>query len=197
MKTYKEAFEDNGLVTAMKTADSEKYDEIFGTDYDSTLIDDYIVFQNGNYVLFDSVESIIAKENGIERLANIIWLKYFDRWKSTLETLATQYTKSYLESETTERIKDSTNSSTNDVSDNVKIFAYDSETASNDTMNESNTTSDAKGNEKENITHSRSGYNYGENLIELMTKFNKFHLENIFADIVKDDIVNLTCFQLY
>lgn len=197
MKTYKEVFEDNGLITAMKTADSEKYNEIFGADYDSTLIDDYIVFQNGDYALFDSTESIIAKENGIERLANIIWLKYFDRWKSTIETLATQYTKSYLETETTERITDSTNSSTNDTSDNAKVFAYDSETASNDTMNESNTILDAKGNEKENITHSRSGYDYGGNLIDLMTKFNKFHLENIFADIVKDDIVNFTCFQLY
>lgn len=197
MKTYKEVFEDNGLITAMKTADSEKYNEIFGADYDSTLIDDYIVFQNGNHALFESTESIIAKENGIERLANIIWLKYFDRWKSTIETLATQYTKSYLETETTERITDSTNSSTNDTSDNAKVFAYDSETASNDTMNESNTILDAKGNEKENITHSRSGYDYGGNLIDLMTKFNKFHLENIFADIVKDDIVNFTCFQLY
>lgn len=197
MKTYKEVFEDNGLITAMKTADSEKYNEIFGADYDSTLIDDYIVFQNGNYALFESTESIIAKENGIKRLANILWLKYFDRWKSTIETLTMQCTKSYLETETTERTKDSANSSTNDSSDNAKIFAYDSETASNDTMNESNTTLDAKGNEKENISHSRSGYNYGENLIDLMTKFNKFHLENIFADIVKDDIVNLTCFQLY
>lgn len=197
MKTYKEVFEDNGLVTAMKTADSEKYNEIFGADYDSTLIDDYIVFQNGDYALFDSTESIIAKENGIERLANIIWLKYFDRWKSTIETLSQKYGISYSETETTERSKDVVNTSTNDSTDNAKVFAYDSETASNDTMNATNSQTDAEGNENENITHKRSGFNYGGNLIDLMTKYNKFHLENIFADIVKDDIVNFTCFQLY
>lgn len=197
MKSYKEAFGDSGLVTAMKTADSEKYNEIFGTDYDSTLIDDYIVFQNGDYILYDSTEQIIAKDNGTERLAKILWLKYFDRWKSSIDSLAQKYTDSYSETETTERNKDVENSSSNDSTDNSKVFAYDSETASNDSMNETNSTLDAKGNEKESITHKRSGFNYGGNLIDLMTKFNQFHLENIFADIVKDDIVNLICFQLY
>lgn len=197
MKTYNEAFETNGIVTAMKEADSEKYNEIFGAEYDSTLIDDYIAFQNGEYVLFDSTEKILSKENGLERLAKLLWLKYFDRWKSTIDSLAQKYTESYSEKETTERNKDNANTTTIDNTDNSKIFAYDSETASNNEMNESNSNTDIKANESESITHIKSGYNYNGNLIELMTKYNQFHLENIFADIVKDDIVETTCYMLY
>lgn len=197
MKNYREVFEQNGLVTAMKTADPTKYNEIFGADYDSTLIDDYIVFQNGDYQLRNNTEAIIAKETGLNRLANVLWLKCYDRWKGTIETLSQKYDSSYSETETIDRSKNVVNTSVNDSTDNAKIFAYDSETASNDSMNETNSQTDAEGDENENITHKRSGFNYGGNLIDLMTKYNKFHLENIFADIVRFDIVNLVCFDLY
>lgn len=191
--SYKECFFNNGIIKALKTADSEKFNEIFGADYNAELADDFICFSNGKYIVNDMTLELIKENQGINKLALMLWSVYYNSWKSCLKTLSVDFTKGY--EETTTRNK--TDTKTTDISINSKsqIFAYDSETASNDAMNDNvNNTSDS-GSEDETVT--KSGYNYNASLFDMLAKYNAFQVENVFLDIVKQDIIETTCIIVY
>lgn len=188
MQTLSNLLENNKVIATLKEIDSEKYNAIFGESYDASILDNYINFYNANYIVNIGVETFLNSDT-FENLCKIIWLKFFDKWKKLLETLAVKYDKSFSESETTKR--DKTDNQTGNTTD--KIFGYDSETSSNQNLTE--TTDDKT--ENENTTREKSGYRYDVSLFTMLTKYNDFASENIFCDCVKDDIVNFLCYLVY
>lgn len=201
MKKYSDLFSSYGVITALKDVDITKYDEIFGSEYDNSLLDDYINFSNGNFILTKAVEKVVGDnataENAVKQIARFIWLKCYAGWKSVLKTLAVDYNLAYSETETTERTRETANSSSDTNTDNSKIFAFDSENAVNDSLNDSARSVDSNGNEKETATHSRNGYNFGASLFEMLKEYRNEQIENTFCDIVKNDIISMLCYNIY
>lgn len=196
MKTYSEVFKDYNLIGALKSVDSGKFNEIFGADYDDILLDDYIKFENGNSLVYEQTELLVSN-NGVEKLAKILWLLYYSNWKKTLKTLAVDYENSYTEKETVEDTHNRKNQNNHTSSSSDKIFAYDSETASNDSMNDSTSDDDNNEDYKGNTVRTKSGYNYSNYLFELLKQYKDFDKENTFCNIVKNDIISYTCVYVY
>lgn len=201
MKSYSDLFGSYGVITAMKDVDSAKYDELFGSEYDNELLDDYINFSNGNFILTKAVEKVFADntsvENAVKQIAKFIWLKCYASWKAVLKTLAVDYNLAHSEKETTERTRETANTSNDTNTDNGKIFAFDSDNAVNDSLNDSTRSIDSNGNEKETITHSRNGYDFGNNLFGMLKDYRNEQIENVFCDVVKNDITSMLCYNIY
>lgn len=201
LRKYKEVFTDsNGLIQQIKKTNATKYNDLFGDNYDDVLLDEFILFSNGNYLL--NIPTNELYENNTDdfftKISNIILLKYFDIWKMYLNNIANGVIdKAKNEVETTERTKTNSyvmnNSNTND----NKIFAYDSDTASNSTLNDNITTTDNNGNEHETTTYNKSGYDFGLSLFDLLEKYKNFQIENSFIELVKHDIINELCITIY
>lgn len=197
MKTYNDLFADNGIITALKKVDADKYNEIFGDEYDNDLLDDYICFCNGDYLCTEKTQNIIEKDKTNDKVAKMIWLGFFAKWKATLKTLAVDFDISYSDTDITERVKDTTSNVDETSTDNNKIYAYNSETASNDTMSDNVRNTDGKGNETEKITHTTNGYDYGVSLYDIVNQYRNNQTENIFCDVVKNDIIGFLCYNIY
>lgn len=196
MTTYKETFENNGIISALKNADVEKYNEIFGALYDDTVLDSFIVFLNGNYIVTEECENLV-KSNQLSLLAKMIWLRFYADWKTILKTLNADYAKSYENKIVSERNKENKTTVGNTSTETNKVYAYNSETASNDSLNDSVNNTDSNGTEQDSYTETKSGYNYGHSLMDIIEKYKTYEIENNFVQIVKDDIVNFTCYMLY
>lgn len=196
MATYKETFENNGIILALKNADTEKYNEIFGSEYDFDVLDNFIAFMNGEYTVTEQCESLI-KSNQLEMLAKMIWTRFYSEWKTILKTLDADYAKGYEDKIVSERNKENKNTVDNTSTDTNKVFAYNSETASNDSMNDSVNNTDSNGTEKDSYTETKSGYNYGTSLFDIVEKYKNYEVENNFTQIVKDDIIKFVCYTLY
>lgn len=199
MKSYNDLFSNAGVVTALKSVDTTKFNEVFGESYDTELLDDFILFSNGNYICTKETENLFANdsENALSKIAKMIWLKFYQGWKATLKTLAVDYDVAYSETETTDRNKDTTNNIDETKTDTNKVFAYNSETASDSALNDITSNTDGKGNEKENVTKIKSGYNYGLSLMDILAKYRNEQVENTFCDIVKNDIIGFLCYNIY
>lgn len=195
-KTYKEIFFDNGLIAKLKELDVSKYNEVFGVDYDAQLLDDYICFSNGNQIVSDEAQ-IMADNNKLDSLAKIIWLKFFDVWKKTLNNLKIDYAEGFSQTETEDINSENSNTKSNNASVNNKISAWDSETPSNAESSESSDNSTDNGTNQTKRTKTISGYSYNDNLFNIVNQYKNFTVENIFCDVVKDDIISLVCLTIY
>lgn len=193
--TYKELFKNTNVINALKVADSVKYNEIFGADYDDVTLDGFIKFTMGEYECSDETIKTF-NETVMSELSLWLWLKYYSIWKSLLKSLAVSYENADTENETVERTQNIQSSSVTTESDKNKVFAYDSETASDNTLNDS--TNDSRGNNDltEKTTRNKSGYNYGSSLFDLIKKYNNFQIENTFVDIVAKDIIMFLCYTI-
>lgn len=199
MKSYNNLFSENGIVTALKNVDATKFNEVFGESYDNELLDNYLLFSNGNYICTKETENLFTydNENALNKIAKMIWLKFYSSWKAILKTLAVDYDVAYSETETTERNKDTTSNVDETTTDTNKVFAYNSETASDNTLDDTTRNTDGNGNEKENVTKTKSGYNYGLSLMDILAKYRNEQVENTFCDIVKNDIIGFLCYNVY
>lgn len=199
MKSYNNLFSENGIVTALKNVDATKFNEVFGESYDNELLDNYILFSNGNYICTKETENLFTydNENALNKIAKMIWLKFYSSWIAILKTLAVDYDVAYSETETTERNKDTTSNVDETTTDTNKVFAYNSETASDNTLDDTTRNTDGNNNEKENVTKTKSGYNYGLSLMDILAKYRNEQVENTFCDIVKNDIIGFLCYNIY
>lgn len=193
--TYKELFKNTNVINALKVADSAKYNDIFGADYDDVTLDGYIKFTMGDYECSDeAIETF--NETVMSEISNWLWLKYYNSWKSVLKTLAVSYENADTENETVERTQNIQSSSVTTGTDKNKVFAYDSETASDNTLNDSTSDSNGTNDLTERTTRNKSGYNYGSSLFDLIKKYNNFQIENTFVDIVAKDIIMFLCYTI-
>lgn len=193
--TYNSLFSKTDVISALKDADVTKFNEIFGENYNYQILDEYIKFTMGEYQCTDAAIEVF-NTNGIGQIASWLWLKYYGSWKSLLKSLAVSYENADAENETVEHTQNIQISSVTTGTDKNKVFAYDSETASDNTLNDS--TNDSKGTNDltEKTTRNKSGYNYGPSLFDLIKKYNNFQIENTFVDIVAKDIIMFLCYTI-
>lgn len=194
--TYRELFKNTNVINALKVADPTKYNDIFGTDYDDAALDGFIKFTMGEYECSDETIKTF-NETVMSELSLWLWLKYYRSWKSLLKSLAVSYENADTENETVEHTQNIQSSSVTTGTDKNKVFAYDSETASDNTMNDSTNDSNGTNNLAEKTTRNKSGYNYGSSLFDLIKKYNNFQIENTFVDIVAKDIIMFLCYTIY
>lgn len=193
--TYKELFKNTNVINALKVADSAKYNDIFGADYDDVALDGFIKFTMGEYECSDETIKTF-NETVMSELSLWLWLKYYSSWKSLLKSLAVSYENADTENETVEHTQNIQSSSVTTVTDKNKVFAYDSETASDNTLNDSTNDSNGTNDLTEKTTRNKSGYNYGSSLFDLIKKYNNFQIENTFVDIVAKDIIMFLCYTI-
>ena len=193
--TYNSLFSKTDVISALKDADITKFNEIFGKNYQCKILDGFIKFTMGEYNCTDATIEIFNTA-GINTIANWLWLKYYDSWKSLLKSLAVSYENADTENETVERTQNIQSSSVTTGTDKNKVFAYDSETASDNTLNDSTNDSNGTNDLTEKTTRNKSGYNYGSSLFDLIKKYNDFQIENTFVDIVAKDIIMFLCYTI-
>lgn len=193
--TYKELFKNTNVINALKVADSAKYNDIFGADYDDVALDGFIKFTMGEYECSDETIKTF-NESVMSELSLWLWLKYYSSWKSLLKSLAVSYETAETENETVEHTQNIQSSSVTTGTDTNKVFAYDSETASDNTLNDSTNDSNGTNDLTEKTTRNKSGYNYGSSLFDLIKKYNNFQIENTFVDIVAKDIIMFLCYTI-
>ena len=193
--TYINLFETTDVILALKNADSAKFNEIFGENYDTNTLDGYIKFTMGEYQCTDKTIEYFTK-TGVENIVKWLWLKYYESWKSVLKSLAVSYENADIENETFERKQNIQTTSVSTGSDKNKVFAYDSETASDNTLNDSTNDSNGTNELTEKTTRNKNGYNYGSSLFDLIQKYKDFQIENTFVDIVAKDIIMFLCYTI-
>lgn len=193
--TYNSLFSKTDVISALKDADVAKFNEIFGENYQYKTLDGYIKFTMGEYPCTDATVEVFNTD-GIGQIANWLWLKYYNSWKSLLKSLAVSYENADTENETVERTQNIQSSSVTTGTDTNKVFAYDSETASDNTLNDSTNDSNGTNDLTEKTTRNKSGYNYGSSLFDLIKKYNDFQIENTFVDIVAKDIIMFLCYTI-
>ena len=193
--TYINLFETTDVILALKNADSAKFNEIFGENYDTNTLDGYIKFTMGEYQCTDKTIEYFTK-TGVENIVKWLWLKYYESWKSVLKSLAVSYENADIENETFERKQNIQTTSVSTETDKNKVFAYDSETASDNTLNDSTNDSNGTNELTEKTTRNKNGYNYGSSLFDLIQKYKDFQIENTFVDIVAKDIIMFLCYTI-
>lgn len=193
--TYNSLFSNTDVISALKDADVTKFNEIFGENYNYQTLDGYIKFTMGGYQCTDTTIEVFNTD-GIGQIASWLWLKYYSSWKSLLKSLAVSYENADTENETVERTQNIQSSSVTTGTDKNKVFAYDSETASDNTLNDSTNNSNGTNDLTEKTTRNKSGYNYGSSLFDLIKKYNDFQIENTFVDIVAEDIIIFLCYTI-
>jgi hypothetical protein len=193
--TYNNLFENTDVILALKNADIAKFNEIFGESYEYKILDGYIKFTMGEYHCTDKTIEYFTKK-GIENIAKLLWLKYYENWKSVLKSLSVSYENADSENETIEHTQNVHSSSVSTSTENNKVFGYDSETASDNTLNDNTNDSNGTNELTEKTIRNKTGYNYGVSLFDLIKKYNDFKIENNFIDIVAKDIIIFLCYTI-
>lgn len=195
MRTYREVFKDKGIIKGLQSVDKNKFNEIFGQGYDVDLADDYINFIYGDRYVTDNVEIII--NDNINQFYRLIWLKSYTLWKHILIDLEYSLYKTYETTKENSKLNEN-KSSSNTVENTVnKVYAYNSEQASNDTMGDVTNDTTQENNSTETNKETASGFNYGISLFDAIKKYKDTQIENNFIDFVASDIINFTCYDIY
>lgn len=137
---------DNSLFNAIKTGYSELYNSLFGT-IEPTDMDDNLLITCG-----ERYASPLLIHHDIDKVARFVVNKYGDNWERIKKALYEEYdvTKPYNLKQTTTTEKTATNENTGESTDKSGIVGFDSETATDSTV-DSNTNSTTI-NETENST---------------------------------------------
>lgn len=195
MRTYREVFKNKGIIKGLQSVDVNKFNEIFGVGYDVDLADDYINFIYGDRFVTDNVEIII--NDNINQFYRLIWLKSFTIWKHILIDLEYSLYKTYENTKENSKVNEN-KSSSNMIENTVnKVYAYNSENASNDTMGDVTNDTTQENNSTETNKETASGFNYGISLFDAIKKYKDTQIENNFIDFVASDIINFTCYDIY
>ena len=193
--TYNNLFENTDVILALKNADVAKFNEIFGESYNYSTLDGYIKFTMGEYNCTDKTIEYFTKK-GIENISKLLWLKYYESWKSVLKSLSVSYENADNENETIEHTQNVQSTSVTTSTETNKVFAYDSETASDNTLNDNTNDNNGTNELTEKTIRNKTGYNYGGSLFDLIKKYNDFQIENNFIDIVAKDIIMFLCYTI-
>lgn len=127
---------ENSLFNAIKTGYSELYNSLFGT-IEPTDMDDNLLITCG-----ERYASPLLIHHDIDKVARFVVNKYGDNWERIKKALYEEYdvTKPYNLKQTTTTQKTATNENTGESTDKSGIVGFDSETATDSTV-DSNTNS--------------------------------------------------------
>ena len=189
----------NGIVYAMNEVSPEKTLEIFD---DLETIETFdLMLVNNHIQMYVSplVENIYNtdKENYIKKIARILLMKFYKNWKKIKSDLSATY--DVLNVGKTERItKNKQSENTENKTDNIQYQtnAFNDNTQKTDTDNEI-TKNERSFTSSENGTTERVVTGTEKTQSELIKSDVKLYRENVFYDIIENDIISVLTLDTY
>lgn len=195
MKTYSEYFNNAGVVSLMFENNKTKAVNIFGelTNDDISLIDEYFDFRIGDCFIFSKIENKTP-----EKIASMLLLKYGNVWLKIKNNLGVVYSvaEPNKTTETTNATTNNETTSTNTRNNNNKVFGFDSSSGV-DSNAETETSSGSGSNDTIVTTTKTVSGTGGREMSELIKNDNQFIKENIYIDLILDDIKSFVCLDIY
>lgn len=187
-----DVFKDNGLVNAMKTVDETKTLALFD-DIDTIGTFDFML----NNELTDKMVAPIVErpitaepENGVNKVAKYVLLKYYDNWKRIKDALLMQYDIEYDGgSIKTVDITESNNGNVNENNQHKEQVNAFNETNAVDSQNYTDTNAQTDNNERiyhEELVNKANSVEFTHS--DVVAKEIKMRNENTYFDILKNDI---------
>ena len=201
IKTIEELNGVCGFFTKYNEINNTNFQQLFGELSASEIIDldNLLTDVQGEKLLQKKWNDIFENQNANNAMTRIVKtcnLLHFDGWlkikNSVLAGLSTDVTKPIDETET---IEQSTSDNTeNSNTDTNKVFGFDSETASNDTITETSGTNDVTGSLDRTKTVSKSNGKLASENAEKVIDFARY---NDFLTIVLADISDVMGLSIY
>lgn len=185
-------FKDNGLVNAMKTVDETKTLALFD-DTDTIETFDFML----NNELADKMVSPIVErpvtteqENGVNKVAKYVLLKYYDNWKRIKDALLLQYDIEYDGgSIKTVDISETNNGNVNENNQHKEQVNAFNETTAVDSQNYTDTNAQTDNHDRtyhEEMINKANSVEFTHS--DVIAKEIKMRDENTYFDILKNDI---------
>lgn len=187
-----DVFKDNGLVNAMKAVDETKTLALFD-DIDTIGTFDFML----NNELADKMVAPIVErpvttdpENGVNKVAKYVLLKYYDNWKRIKDALLMQYDIEYDGgSIKTVDITETNNGNVNENNQHKEQVNAFNETNAVDSQNYTDTNAQTDNNERtyhEEMVNKANSVEFTHS--DVVEKEIKMRNENTYFDILKNDI---------
>lgn len=187
-----DVFKDNGLVNAMKTVDETKTLALFD-DTDTIETFDFML----NNELADKMVSPIVErpvtteqENGVNKVAKYVLLKYYDSWKRIKDALLLQYDIEYDGgSIKTVDITETNNGNVNENNQHKEQVNAFNETSAVDSQNYTDTNAQTDNHDRtyhEEMINKANSVEFTHS--DVIAKEIKMRDENTYFDILKNDI---------
>lgn len=202
-KTYNNAFSEYGIINAIKETDTDFFNSLFGENFDYSLLDDYIIFYNGDFVVLDKIQHLFdngkTSEEVAKAVARILLLKYSENWNKLKTTLAIDNNILNTYSiKTTESKSGNIKFSGNNTQNNANsVYPYDNDNSVESDSSSNNSTTENNTDNSNTLERTESGYKNGDNITELKAKSIQFENMNRFFDIITYDIVKNVCYTVY
>lgn len=178
---------ENSLFNAIKTGYSELYTSLFGT-IEPTDMDDNLLITCG-----ERYASPLLIHHDIDKVARFIITKYGDNWEKIKNALYAEYdvTKPYNLKQTTTSEKTATNENTGESTDKSGIVGFDSETATDSSVDTNTNTNTINETESTTITVENVG-NTGTinnaSLINSELELRKVSLQSLILNDIQSQI---------
>ena len=187
-----DVFKDNGLVSTMKTVDETKTLALF----DDTDTIETFDFMLNNELADKMVAPIVERpvitesENGVNKVAKYILLKYYDNWKRIKDALLMQYDIEYDGgSIKTVDIIENNNGNVNENNQHKEQVNAFNETSAVDSQNYTDTNAQTDSHDRtyhEEMVNKANSVEFTHS--DVVQKEIKMRIENTYFDILKNDI---------
>ena len=187
-----DVFKDNGLVSTMKTVDETKTLALF----DDTDTIETFDFMLNNELADKMVAPIVERpvitesENGVNKVAKYILLKYYDNWKRIKDALLMQYDIEYDGgSIKTVDIIENNNGNVNENNQHKEQVNAFNETSAVDSQNYTDTNAQTDSHDRtyhEEMVNKANSVEFTHS--DVVQKEVKMRIENTYFDILKNDI---------
>lgn len=178
---------ENSLFNAIKTGYSELYTSLFGT-IEPTDMDDNLLITCG-----ERYASPLLIHHDMDKVARFIVTKYGDNWEKIKNALYAEYdiTKPYNLKQTTTSEKTATNENTGESTDKSGIVGFDSETATDSSVDTNTNTNTFNETESTTVTVENVGNNGTINnasLINSELELRKISLQALILNDIQSQI---------
>lgn len=178
---------DNSLFNAIKTGYSELYTSLFGT-IEPTDMDDNLLITCG-----ERYASNLLIHYDINKVAGFIVTKYGDNWEKIKKALYADYdiTKPYNVKQTTTSEKTATNENTGESTDKSSIVGFDSENATDSSVDMNTNINTINETEKTTVTVENVGNNGTINnagLVKSEVELRKISLQSLILNDIQSQI---------
>lgn len=178
---------ENSLFNAIKTGYSELYTSLFGTIEPANMDDNLLITCGERYA------SPLLIHHDIDKVAGFIVTKYGDNWEKIKNALYAEYdvTKPYNLKQTTTSEKTATNENTGESTDKSGIVGFDSETATDSSVDTNTNTNTINETETTTVTVENVG-NTGTinnaSLINSELELRKVSLQSLILNDIQSQI---------
>lgn len=174
----------DGIFNALYSVNKDKYIEVFEDETQSTL-DTYLWFKYG-----DRSCSQLLLGNTVELTAQVLWLKFYSKWKDYKDTLKTSIDTGHSYTDNTQETYKGDN--TNNSNSSNKVYSFDSDDGKTDSSSES----DRAGTTNYTRTTHRE-HDDIKDVISNKASYMKFIDYNQFFDLIFKDIIETIANPLY